>query len=80
MGIQGLINEINRNVFDCKIEEFNKNITKLYDYISNILPNLDKCDAEYLIEILMKLEDAYKKSDYLLYSDIIEFELKKLIL
>lgn len=79
MNINNLIIEINRNIFDYKIEDFNQNVILLYDYIQNIIPNLDENSSNYLLTILSYLEKAYKDKDYLLYSDIIEFELKTIL-
>lgn len=79
MDILDLLNIINRNIFNYEIDEYNKNIILLYDYLQENLSNFNEEKRQILICILTKLEDAYKNSDYILYSDILEFELKQIL-
>ncbi|OHW61971.1 hypothetical protein EUAN_17350 [Andreesenia angusta] len=77
--VASILNKINENIFEYKVDELNKNIVDLIDYIQLILKEVDSKYLDIILNILLELENAYENKDYLLYSDIIEYELKSVI-
>lgn len=73
------LDEISENIFEYKVDELNKNIVKLIDQVQLILEEVSSEYVNEILSILLELERAYKNKDYLLYSDILEYELKSII-
>ena len=74
------IEEIENLIFDFKLKEAMNNISKLTENL--ILSSTQLCEANLikLIDIIKIMNIALVNTDYLLYNDILEYELKPFLM
>lgn len=77
--IKKQIKLIETEILNYNIEEVNKLLNVLFEYISVGLQKNEIKNSEELNEILIKIEKSISNKDYLLLSDILIFELYEIM-
>lgn len=77
--ILNLIDKIEENIILYNLNELKKNISILIDEIISYLPNLDEKKVSQINEIFYYMNNSLDNKDYILYLDILQYELKSFI-
>jgi isochorismate hydrolase len=75
-----IINNIQDKLFSYRMDELSKNIQLMTKELDNIIDLLNSEENYVINEIFNFLNIALSNKDYLLYNDILEFELKTFLL
>lgn len=74
-----LIDEIENNIIIYNLNQFKKNVEILIDKIINYLPRIDEVGVNRLNEIFYYMNSSLTNKDYMLYLDILQYELRPII-
>lgn len=75
-----IVNDIQDKLFLYKVAELRKGIEHMIMEVSSIIDLLNYEENHIINEIFNLLNTALVNKDYLLYNDILEFELKSFLL
>jgi hypothetical protein len=75
-----LIDDIQSNIFAYKIELLSKQVIQLSEEMATWVSFLSENDQNTLNIVLNAILASYEKKDYLMLADLMEFELKRLVL
>lgn len=77
--IYDIMVKIENSIFDYNIYEMNEFINQMVNELSMLLPRFSEQDLLVLNHILSVLQEAQSNKDFLMYADILHFELKPFI-
>lgn len=73
------IHQLQQDISAYKISELSLNLSFVIDELHYVIPLLSAEDQRLMNEILELLNTALENSDYLLFSDVLELELIRLL-
>ncbi|MBU3190623.1 hypothetical protein K9O30_15765 [Clostridium bowmanii] len=74
-----LIDVVEENIVEYDMKKFKETVAVLVEKIFYILPKLDEKYIKHINIIFQNINVALNNKDYLLYQDILEFELKPIL-
>ena len=77
--ILDLIDEVEQSIAEYDIKKLMKTVELLIDEILKVLPQIDEKHVLNINNIFINTNVALTNKDYILYQDILEFELKPIL-
>lgn len=75
-----VIDNIQEKLFLYEFDELSNHIDIIVNKLLSVLNNLDENDGNIVKDILNVLSISLENKDYLLYNDVLEYELKPFLL
>ena len=79
VNIIDLINVVEQSISEYSMKKLMETVSLLVEEIIHVLPQIDEKYIKNINNILLSTNVALTNKDYLLYQDILEFELKPIM-